>query len=93
MATAKWWRGMRTAAKFPPPSVQSLYSPSSPYHTIQAIPREATGSRDRTQGRIPAVVCFSAEPPLEKNPDARSSSASRKRLLTTEKKQILSILN
>ncbi|CAI0429750.1 unnamed protein product [Linum tenue] len=95
MALAKWWRGMRTAAKFPPPSVQSLYSQSSPYHTIQAVPREATGSRvagrERTQGRIPAVVF--TQNLLEKNPNARSSaSSSRKRLLTTEKKQIQAIL-
>ncbi|CAN1814729.1 hypothetical protein LINPERHAP1_LOCUS27211 [Linum perenne] len=88
---AKYWRGLKTAAKFPPPP-SYLYSQSTLYHTIQAIPREATGSRvadrDRAQGRIPAVV-FS-QSILDKNPNSRSPS--RKRLVTTEKKQILSIL-
>lgn len=54
------------------------------YHTIQAIPREVSGSRisarDRAQGRIPAVV-FSP-----------SAADSTKQLLTTEHKQIHSIL-
>ncbi|CAN0864242.1 50S ribosomal protein L25 [Linum grandiflorum] len=89
---AKYWRGLKTAAKFPPAPPSPFYSQSSLYHTIQAIPREATGSRvadrDRAQGRIPAVV-FS-QSILDKNPNSRSSS--RKRLLTTEKKQIQSIL-
>ncbi|XP_027347370.1 uncharacterized protein LOC113858809 isoform X2 [Abrus precatorius] len=60
----------------------------SHYHTIQAIPRECSGSRvsarDRMQGRIPVVVFF--QNLLEKNPEARS--ASKKHLLTVEKKQI-----
>lgn len=68
-------------------------SQTSLYHTIQAIPRECTGSRisarDRAQGRIPAVV-FSRSL-LEKDPGA-TQSPSRKYLLTTEKKQIQAIL-
>ncbi|XP_027347369.1 uncharacterized protein LOC113858809 isoform X1 [Abrus precatorius] len=65
----------------------------SHYHTIQAIPRECSGSRvsarDRMQGRIPVVVFF--QNLLEKNPEARS--ASKKHLLTVEKKQIKAIFN
>ncbi|XP_004509167.1 uncharacterized protein [Cicer arietinum] len=65
----------------------------SHYHTIQAIPRECTGSkvaaRDRMQGRIPAVVFFQSL--LDKNSDTRSTS--RKHLLTVEKKQIKAVLN
>ncbi|XP_061352818.1 uncharacterized protein LOC133297667 [Gastrolobium bilobum] len=65
----------------------------SHYHTIQAIPRECSGSRvsarDRMQGRIPAVVFF--QKLLEKNSGDRS--ASKKHLLTVEKKQIKAILN
>ncbi|KAJ9177218.1 hypothetical protein P3X46_012457 [Hevea brasiliensis] len=92
---AIWWRGLRTAVQSTSPPAQrpqSLYSLSSLYHTIQAIPREYTGSRvsarDRAQGRIPAVV-FSQNL-FDKNPS--SSSISRKQLLTTERKQIHSIL-
>ncbi|KAK4260055.1 hypothetical protein QN277_003226 [Acacia crassicarpa] len=63
------------------------------YHTIQAIPREYTGSRvssrDRFQGRIPAVV--EHQNLLSKN--AVIQPASRKRLITTERKQIKAILN
>ncbi|KAI4325513.1 hypothetical protein MLD38_030901 [Melastoma candidum] len=64
------------------------------YHSIiQAIPREVTGSRvsarDRAQGRIPAVV-FS-QSLLEKEAVGLRQS-SRKYLLTTEKKQIKSLL-
>ncbi|OVA10498.1 hypothetical protein BVC80_8985g33 [Macleaya cordata] len=59
------------------------------YHTIQAIPREYTGSRlaakDRAQGRIPTVV-FSRD---DQDPN---KTISKKLLLTTEKKQIKSIL-
>lgn len=55
------------------------------YHTIQAIPREVSGprisARDRAQGRIPAVVFSSA------------AADSTKQLLTTEQKQIHSILS
>ncbi|XP_065876598.1 uncharacterized protein [Euphorbia lathyris] len=91
---AKWWRGLNTVVRSPSPlsRLQSLYSQSSLYHTIQAIPRECTGhrvaARDRAQGRIPAVV-FS-QGILDKNPS--SQSASKKQLLTTERKQIQSLL-
>uniref|UniRef100_A0A2P2JIF6 Large ribosomal subunit protein bL25 beta domain-containing protein n=1 Tax=Rhizophora mucronata TaxID=61149 RepID=A0A2P2JIF6_RHIMU len=90
---AKWWRSLRTVVQSPaPPLLPSIHSQSSLYHTIQAIPRECTGrgvaARDRTQGRIPAVVFHQSL--LEK--DASSRSLSRKRLLTTERKQIQSIL-
>ncbi|XP_021752238.1 uncharacterized protein LOC110717780 [Chenopodium quinoa] len=54
------------------------------FHTIQAIPREISGprisARDRAQGRIPAVV-FSL-----------TAENTSKQLLTTEIKQIDSIL-
>ncbi|GMN29958.1 hypothetical protein TIFTF001_002634 [Ficus carica] len=95
---AKWWRtaggGLRALSansSTPAPSSSSSRGAAS-YHTIQAIPRELTGSRisarDRTQGRIPAVV-FS-QSLLEKNPSHRSSA--KKHLLTTERKQIQSIV-
>ncbi|XVF15603.1 hypothetical protein REPUB_Repub09cG0168600 [Reevesia pubescens] len=81
-------RGIKTVVETP---TASLANPRH-YHTIQAIPREITGSRissrDRAQGRIPAVV-FS-QGLLEKSPNNRSPS--RKQLLTTEKKQIQTIL-
>lgn len=84
-----WWRTLRTMAH----SHNSPFSQcTSSYHTIQAIPREFTGSRvasrDRAQGRIPAVVF--AQNLLEKSPERRS--LSRKQLLTTERKQIHFIL-
>ncbi|MBA0862018.1 hypothetical protein Goshw_003508 [Gossypium schwendimanii] len=79
------WRGLKTV-------VQTTPANTHHYHTIQAIPRECTGSRissrDRAQGRIPAVV-FS-QGLLEKNPSNRSPS--RKQILTTERKQIRSII-
>lgn len=96
---AKWWRtagggGLRALSAnspTPAPSSSSLMRAAS-YHTIQAIPRELTGSRisarDRAQGRIPAVV-FS-QSLLEKNHSHRSSA--KKHLLTTERKQIQSIV-
>ncbi|KAF5174960.1 Ribosomal protein L25/Gln-tRNA synthetase, anti-codon-binding domain-containing protein [Thalictrum thalictroides] len=66
----------------------SLYTRSSSYHTLQAIPREYTGSRlaakDRAQGRIPAVVFFQQQNETERGKE--------RRLLTIEKKQIKSIL-
>ncbi|KAM7507048.1 hypothetical protein LguiA_017501 [Lonicera macranthoides] len=69
------------------------------YHTIQAIPREITGSRvsakDRNQGRIPAVV-LTQNFVESKTSDGRtitSCSISKKFLITTEKKQIQSILD
>ncbi|QCD81664.1 uncharacterized protein LOC114175195 [Vigna unguiculata] len=91
---AQWWR---SAAGHYRTMAASRCSSSafrcSHYHTIQAIPRECTGSkvsaRDRGQGRIPAVL-FSQNL-LEKNPDNRSES--KKYLLTVEKKQIKAILN
>lgn len=70
------------------------------YFTIQAIPREVSGrrvsSRDRAQGRIPAVV-FSQNYVQSKPDDPTSivaaSSVSRKFLLTTERKQIKTIID
>ncbi|KAK2657414.1 hypothetical protein Ddye_010466 [Dipteronia dyeriana] len=88
---SRWCRSLKTVVQNP----NSPFSKtsSSSYHTIQAIPRECTGSRiasrDRAQGRIPAVV-FSQNL-LEKNPQNRSPA--RKQLLTTERKQIQAILN
>ncbi|XP_030472250.1 uncharacterized protein LOC115690134 [Syzygium oleosum] len=98
---AKWWRaaaaasasdGLRAAAlSSPPPLVRPR---SSPYHTIQAIPRECSGSRvasrDRAQGRIPTVVF--AQSLLDKDPGG-ARPPSRKYLLTTERRQIKSILS
>ncbi|WRX10036.1 Large ribosomal subunit protein bL25, partial [Theobroma cacao] len=82
---SKLWRGLKTV-------VQTPTGNSHHYHTIQAIPRECTGNRvstrDRAQGRIPAVV-FS-QGLLEKSP--ANHSPSRKQLLTTERKQIQTIL-
>ncbi|XP_027154392.1 uncharacterized protein LOC113754228 [Coffea eugenioides] len=90
-----WWRAaagsLKRAAETP-----KLRS----YHTIQAIPREVTGSRgsarDRAEGRIPAVVfsqSYIQTKPGDPTSVSPSSSVSRKRLLTTEKKQIKAILN
>ena len=63
------------------------------YHTIQAIPREISGNRisvkDREQGRIPAVVFAQPNPSSDGGP---VRSVARKHLLTTERKQIQSIL-
>lgn len=92
---AQWWRSaaghLRSAEANRTSSLSSLRR--SHYHTIQAIPRESTGSkvaaRDRMQGRIPAVVFF--QNLLDKTPDSRSMS--RKHLLTVEKKQIKAVLN
>ncbi|KAG2724523.1 hypothetical protein I3760_01G021600 [Carya illinoinensis] len=91
---AKWWRSaasnLRTVVANSPTA-----QPSSSYHTIQAVPRECSGSRvsarDRAQGRIPAVV-LSQQLLLRKDEPKSSSELSRKRLLTTERKQIQSIL-
>ncbi|KAL6993700.1 hypothetical protein U1Q18_011813 [Sarracenia purpurea var. burkii] len=62
------------------------------YQTIQAIPREVTGNRvsarERSQGRIPAVVF--AQNPSDGASTARS--VSRKNLVTAERQQILAIL-
>ncbi|KAL1563239.1 50S ribosomal protein L25-like [Salvia divinorum] len=73
--------------------------PHRSYHTIQAVPRELSGhrisARERAQGRIPAVV-FSQKY-FQRNPNdptsfVASTSVSQKFLLTTERKQIKSIL-
>ncbi|KAE9449745.1 hypothetical protein C3L33_18354, partial [Rhododendron williamsianum] len=86
---SSWWRtaagdGLRRAARV-----------MRSYHTIQAIPRELKGNRvsarDRAQGRIPAVVFTQSY--LQSNPSSSSRPVSRKRLLTTEKKQIQAILD
>ncbi|WCJ31080.1 50S ribosomal protein L25 [Euphorbia peplus] len=91
---SKWWRGLNTAVRSQSAlsKLQFQYSQSSLYHTIQAIPRESTGRRsavvEREQGRIPAVVFSQAI--LDK--ETSSQSSSRKQLLTTERKQIQSLL-
>ncbi len=92
---ARWWRSatnnLRTVVVWsqPPPS-----SSSAGYHTIQAIPREISGSRvsskDRAQGRIPAVVL--SQHLIQKGTPNTSQSMSRKHLVTTERKQIQAIL-
>ncbi|OMP03758.1 putative 50S ribosomal protein L25 [Corchorus olitorius] len=85
---SRWWRGLKTAVQTP--TAPSLSARN--YHTIQAIPREYTGNRvsarDREQGWIPAVVFIQSL--LQKDPVNRYPS--RKQLLTTERKQIKSIL-
>uniref|UniRef100_A0A7N0T9L5 Large ribosomal subunit protein bL25 beta domain-containing protein n=1 Tax=Kalanchoe fedtschenkoi TaxID=63787 RepID=A0A7N0T9L5_KALFE len=89
---AQWWRasgaGVRAGLRN-----RSQTSSSSAFHTIQAIPREYSGSRvsarERAQGRIPAVV-FSES--FSAGSDGVIRSVSRKRLLTTEKKQIQAIM-
>ncbi|XP_060193934.1 uncharacterized protein LOC132623217 [Lycium barbarum] len=85
---SRWWRAVARG--------ESKRS----YFTIQAIPREITGarvsSRDRAQGRIPAIV-FSQNYLQSKPNDPTSivadSSVSRKFLLTTERKQIKTIID
>ncbi|CAN8264110.1 unnamed protein product [Cochlearia groenlandica] len=63
------------------------------YETIQAVPREATGrrvsARDRTIGRIPAVVFHQSL----LHPDATKRDLSRKQILTADRKQIKSLLD
>ncbi|KAL2906172.1 50S ribosomal protein L25 [Bienertia sinuspersici] len=75
----QWWRKLTAANQLK--WAAEIYRK---YHTIQAIPREVSGprisARDRAQGRIPAVV-FSS-----------SAADSEKQLITTERKQIHSIL-
>lgn len=65
-------------------SILLLRAARASYHTIQAIPRELTGCRvaakERALGRIPSVVF------------ARSETDSRKLLLTTDAKQVMSLL-
>ncbi|KAM3252800.1 50S ribosomal protein L25 [Capsicum annuum] len=94
---SKWWRAAATTA-----GVQRSTASARrrSYFTIQAIPREVTGSRvssrDRAQGRIPAVV-FSQNCVQSKPNDPTSivagGSVSRKFLLTTERKQIKAIID
>ncbi|KAF6143530.1 hypothetical protein GIB67_029699 [Kingdonia uniflora] len=59
------------------------------YHTIEAIPREYTGSKlaakDRAQGRIPTVVS-------SQSIDNQYHPVARKLLLTTDTNQINSLL-
>ncbi|KAK9713494.1 hypothetical protein RND81_06G030900 [Saponaria officinalis] len=78
-----WWR--TTANK-----VAYTAAMSRNYHTIKAIPRELSGprisARDRAQGRITAVVFT---PPSSA---VGLSEVSRKVMLTTESKQIQSLL-
>lgn len=94
---ARWWRaaagGLRraVATSWAPPRHKT-----AAYHTIQAIPREITGTRvsikDRAQGRIPAVVFTDKFVPENTSSGDAVRSVSRKHLLTTERKQIHSIL-
>lgn len=94
---SRWWGAaagrLRTAVSNPRSLYLSSSPPASAYHTIQAISREFTGSkvsaRDRAQGRIPAVV-FAQQ--LLTGGNINGRSVSRKRLLTTERKQIQAIL-
>ena len=94
---SRWWSGeagrLRTAVLNTRSSSLTSSPPAAAYHTIQAIPRECTGSkisaRDRAQGRIPAVV-FAQQIFTGGKIDGRS--VSRKHILTTERKQIQAIL-
>ncbi|KAL6012567.1 hypothetical protein ACLOJK_003056 [Asimina triloba] len=65
----------------------------SHYHNIQAVPREHTGSKiavkTRAQGLIPAVVFSKGD---IQDPSNGFRPISRKLLLTTERKQINSII-
>lgn len=85
----QWWRAvgrLREALS----AETSVFSRS--YHTIQAVPREVSGrkvsSKERAQGRIPAIV-FAQE---QVDVDGKKTDVSRKQLLSTERKQIQSIL-
>lgn len=94
---SKWWRAVATTAGgLRSTEVTSRRS----YFTIQAIPREASGSRvssrDRAQGRIPAVVFsqnYVQSKPNDPNSIVAAGSVSRKFLLTTERKQIKTIID
>lgn len=96
-AMSKWWRAVAAAGT----GIRSATEAPSrrSYFTIQAIPREVTGNRisarDRAQGRIPAVVFsqnYVQTKPSDPTSIAATTAVSRKRLLTTERKQIKSIL-
>ncbi|KAD6795894.1 hypothetical protein E3N88_06790 [Mikania micrantha] len=84
---SNWWRTAVVGLK-------RTTDTSRSYHTIQAIPREITGNRvsvkDRAQGRIPAVVFAQPNPCVADSGSVRP--VSRKHLLTTERRQIQSIL-
>ncbi|CAM8918856.1 unnamed protein product [Rhodiola kirilowii] len=88
----QWWRAASAGVRAGLQN-RSHNSSTSAYHTIQAIPRECSGSRvsarDRAQGRIPAVV-FSES--FSVGNDGVVRSVERKRLLTTERKQIRAIM-
>ncbi|KAI8019233.1 50S ribosomal protein L25 [Camellia lanceoleosa] len=85
---SKWWGAAGSLRK-------TVEATRRSYHTIQAIPREYTGRKvsatDRLQGRIPAVVL--AQDNGGHATSSSSRSASRKQLVTTERKQIQAILN
>ncbi|THG10557.1 hypothetical protein TEA_005642 [Camellia sinensis var. sinensis] len=85
---SKWWGAAGSLRK-------TVEATRRSYHTIQAIPREYTGRKvsatDRLQGRIPAVVL--AQDNGGHTTTTTSRSASRKQLVTTERKQIQAILN
>ncbi|KAI3500505.1 hypothetical protein L1887_36327 [Cichorium endivia] len=85
---SKWWRTAVVA-------LRKTAETSRSYHTIQAVPREISGNRvsvkDRAQGRIPAVV-FAQPNPSTDGGGSPPRSVSRKHLLTTERRQIQSIL-
>lgn len=90
---SKWWRTAAGNLRW------ATETSSRSYHTIQAIPREITGHRvsikDRAQGRIPAVV-FAQPNPSDGHGGGGSTTAwqvSKKHLITTERRQIQSILN
>ncbi|KAJ0980296.1 hypothetical protein J5N97_008551 [Dioscorea zingiberensis] len=82
---ASWWRGgggiLRGAA------ATLRRAGAGGYHTIQAVPREHSGcraaARERADGRIPAVVL---------SPGDGGAVSTKKQLLTTESKQIRTLL-
>ncbi|PIA52329.1 hypothetical protein AQUCO_01000294v1 [Aquilegia coerulea] len=80
---SRWWNAVVVGGG---EIKQAISFRLSSYHTLQAIPREYTGSRlaakDRAQGRIPAVVFTQNQ----------TEHGKETRLLTIEKKQINSIL-
>ncbi|XP_042494469.1 50S ribosomal protein L25 isoform X2 [Macadamia integrifolia] len=104
---ARWWNAaageLSRAVALSKPRASSSSSATISYHTIQAIPRDYTGSkiaaRDRAQGRIPAVIFAQQFQELDPNESTISgdgsrisTTVSRKHLITTERKQIHSIL-
>ncbi|KAK6923007.1 Ribosomal protein L25, beta domain [Dillenia turbinata] len=91
----RWWSAAVNGVKRAAAKPNSPPSSSSSYHTIQAIPREVIGSRvsvkDRARGQIPTVV-FSEHLNTKSDGSGIIRSVSRKHILTTERKQIQSIL-